>query len=787
MMLLKPDARAQGPQDRGGPDRQGAGQKILPPLELHPPASGGGSAKTGRAVTLVSCPGFHLRLRFLVAVLLVSFAALGGRLWQVQIEQGPAYAAQLLSNRPVRVRLPPLRGEIRDRHGILLAGNRSRYDIEFDLPEMVRGYRERSGGSVPVITYTGRVREMAKILREPDIVQIVEEAVVPRLRKLGLPSDYDREDLARHFRVNGQVPFTFLEDADFVTVAKFSEHDLGLPGVRVAMKPVRHYPYGAMAAHILGYVGDPQELASMPDAGDFQFYDPNVEGKADMELALDGELRGVPGVRLLQRNVKGVIDKELGVKPPYQGSTVHLTLDARIQFIAEQALRAVGRAGAVVVDPNNGEILAMVSVPSFDPNTFVPSIPAAQWNKLTKDTTDPLVNRAISAYPPGSTFKLVTALAGLRRGLAKTCFTCSGGVSYGDHYFQCWRSGGHGQLTLSEAIKVSCNAFFYQYGNAAGIESINSVGAMLGLGLPAGTGLTGEQAGILPGPQWLKYHYPQERWSSAYTANVSIGQGYDLVSPLQLVMAYSAVANGGTSYYPRLVGRVADSEAMALASEQRPRTLAAQPYIRANLSRAPIAPADMEMLRAGLWRVVNEDGGTARRARLAGGIVAGKTGTAQASLHGREDTIAWFVCFAPYEKPKYAVCVMVQGGAHGGSVAAPIAAKILEETLAMDRGAYQPLIAALPPARHRDPFRMIEAVNLESASPRLLLAGDDEPAGPSAAGAAQRADRREFTPPSLKKTKPVAVSALPPPDEIRRAEPVPERKSVFQRLFGSRR
>ena len=716
--------------------------------------------------------------------MMVSFAALGWRLWQVQMIQGPAYSAQLPANRPVSVRVPPLRGEIRDRNGLLLAGNRARYDIEFDMPEMVRGYRERSGGSVPTIRYTGRVHEMAKVLSEPDIVQIVEEAVVPRLLKLGLPADYDHADLARHFRVNGQVPFTFLEDADFPTVAKFCEHDLGLPGVRLAMKPVRYYPYGAMAAHILGYVGDPQDLASVPDVGDFHFYDPNVEGKADIELTLDGELRGVPGVRLLQRNVKGVIDKELRVKPPYQGSTVWLTLDARIQFIAEQALRAVGRAGAVVVDPNNGEILAMVSVPSFDPNTFVPSIPAAQWTSLTKDTTDPLVNRAISAFPPGSTFKVVTALAGLRKGLANASFTCSGGVTYGDHYFQCWRSGGHGRLTLSEAIKVSCNAFFYQYGNAAGIESIDTVGAMLGLGQPAGIGLTGEQAGILPGPEWLKYNYPEERWSSAYTANVSIGQGYDLVSPLQLAMAYSTVANGGTSYYPRLVGRVADSEEMAVANEQRPRTLAAQPYIRANLSRAPIAPADLELLRAGFWRVVNEDGGTARRARLAGGIVAGKTGTAQASLHGREDTIAWFVCFAPYEKPKYAVCVMVQGGAHGGSVAAPIAAKILEETLAMDGGVYQPLIAALPPARHRDPFRMIEAVSVESAVPRQILAGDDEPASPSAA---QRGALPEFTPPSLKKPKPVAVLAKPFAAEVRRAEPVPDRRSFFQRLFGPRR
>ena len=732
-------------------------------------------------------PHYHLRLLFLTAVMLAGFAALGWQLWQVQVVHGAEYTAQLTSNREIRVRLPPVRGEIRDRRGVLLVGNRPSYDLEFYLPEMVRGYRERSGGAVPTVSYPGHVRGMARMLREPDIVQIVNETVVPRLRQLGLRTDYAEADLARHFRVNAEVPFPVLEDVDFPTAAKFSEHDLGLPGVRIAMKPVRQYPYGALAAHTLGYVGEPQEIARQPDADDYHFYDPNVEGKAQIELAMDQELRGTPGVRLLQRNLKGVIDKELGVQPPRQGSTVYLTLDARIQFIAEQALRAVGRAGAVVVDPNNGEILAMVSVPSFDPNTFVPSIPAAQWKSLTKDTTDPLVNRAICAFPPGSTFKVVTALAGLRKGLAKTSFNCSGGVTYGDHYFQCWRGGGHGTLTLSEAVKVSCNAFFYQYGNAAGIDSIDTVGGMLGLGQAANIGLSGEQSGVLPGPEWLKANYPQERWSSAYTANVSIGQGYDLVSPLQLVMAYSAVANGGISYYPRMVKMIADSGERAPDGrpQPQPRVLAARPLIRASLRTAPIAPADLALLRAGFWRVVNEDGGTARRARLAGGIVAGKTGTAQARLHGREDTIAWFVCWAPYEKPQYAVCVMVQGGAHGGSVAAPLAAKILEETLAMDRGTYQPLLVALPPARHRDPFRMIESLTVESAVPRQTVADDDEPAAPSAAVAASRGLRPEFVPPSFKKTPPATARAKPP--TVEPTQPAPARQDFFQRLFGPRR
>ena len=236
-----------------------------------------------------------------------------------------------------------------------------------------------------------------------------------------------------------------------------------------------------------------------------------------------------------------------------------LTIDARIQSIAEEALRAVGRAAAVVVDPNNGAVLAMASVPSFDPNTFIPSIKAKDWDALSKDEAHPLVNRAISTLPPGSTFKLITSLAGLRRNLGAAKFTCTGGVSYGDHYFKCWvaeKHYTHGSLGLTDAIKVSCDAFFYQYGNAAGIQSIDTVGKMLGIGEESGLQLSGEQVGNMPGPEWMQIHHPRERWTQAQTANVSIGQGYTLVSPLQLAMAYAAIANGGTCYYPRLVDKV---------------------------------------------------------------------------------------------------------------------------------------------------------------------------------------------------------------------------------------
>jgi penicillin-binding protein 2 len=690
---------------------------------------------------------------------------LGGllcRLWDIQVLDLNYYTAKLHSSSDVRARIPPVRGDIRDRNGIVLAENRSAFDIELDLPEIVRAYRERHG-EVPTLKYQTTIRQMPKLLSEPDIVKIVNADVVPQLDALGLPAVMDPSELERHFRIDTEVPFVLATNADFKTVAEFSEHDIDLPGVHVVMHPIRQYPFGALAAHVLGYVGDPQQISVLPDARQFAFYEPNVEGKAQIEQAMDQELRGTAGARLLGRNLNGAIDKELGEVPPRPGDSVYLTLDARIQFIAEQALRSVGRAGAVVVDPNTGDILAMASVPSFDPNTFIPNIPPAEWRGLIGDPADPLVNRALAAFPPGSTFKLITALAGLRQGLAKAQFTCTGGVTYGDHYFKCWDTHGHGRLNLNEAIKVSCDAYFYQYGNAAGIDAIDVVGALLGLGQAPDLGLNGEDAGIIPGPDWLQAHTPNERWSSAQTANVSIGQGYDLVSPLQLAMAYCAAANGGVAYYPRLVDKIAAFDGRPLP--QPPPEVPTAPRVRARLADIGVSPADLEIVRNGFWKVVNDDGGTARRARLPGGIVAGKTGTAQAQRHGKKDTIAWFVGFAPYDRPRYVVCVMVQGGEHGGSVAAPIAARILEQTLAMDKGDYQPQLVALPPARLDNPFQMIAAVNLDRPGAPGGGVQETEPGSASEARTSSDAHR------------PVKVVVRPA------ATPPPEHRNFFQRLF----
>jgi penicillin-binding protein 2 len=728
-----------------------------------------------------------LRLQFLGFLMLLGLGALAARLWWVQVARGAEWTARIRGSSEATVRIPSIRGEIRDRNGVPLVQNRASYEVDFYLPEMVKGYRQRYG-QPPITDYRGTISGMPKDLKEPDIVKIVNGGIVPRLDDLDLARDYNASQLQKHYRTNTEVPYTYIKDIDFPTMAKFSEHDVGLPGVDIAIKPVRSYVYGAFAAHLLGYVGAPDDI-NKEDAKKYTFYQGDVDGKSNIEKLMDEYLRGKPGVRHLRRNAKGQIDNVLKEDPPQQGANVFLTLDARIQAIAEEALRAVSRAGAVVVDPNNGNILAMVSVPSFDPNTFIPSIKAKDWKALQKDEGDPLVNRAISALPPGSTFKLVTAFAGLRgtKNLANAKYGCFGGVSYGDHFFRCWvaeKHYTHGTIGLADALKVSCDSFFYQYGNAAGIQSIDVVGKLLGIGEESGLHLSGEQTGNMPGPEWMEIHHPRERWSQAQTANVSIGQGYTLVSPLQLAMAYAAAANGGTCYYPRLVDKVLDQNDTPVVDEQG-KTVNFAPRIRTEL-RNEVSSQDMDLVRRGLWKVVNEDGGTGGRARLKDVAVAGKTGTAQATDRGHEENVAWFACFAPFDHPKYVVAVMVQGASgHGGEVAGPIATRILERTLAQDEGNFDMQVAWLTPAHHPNPLGLIKSVSYAGSN----LGGEDEEGADTSQSdaAVQMADSG-----AQPDVEPEADAA----GQVRRARvaraqpvstPVPERRGFFQRLFGGHR
>ncbi len=724
----------------------------------------------------------RLRIQFLGLLMLLGMTALGLRLWWIQVAHGAEWTAQIRGSSQATVRIPSVRGEIKDRNGLTLVQNRASYEVDFYLPEMVKGYRERFGPP-PLAEHRAIISGMPKDVKEADIIRVVNDGIVPRLNDLDLARDYNSKDLERHYRNDTEVPYSYIKDIDFPTMAKFSEHDVGLPGVDIAIKPVRSYVYGALASHMLGYVGAPDDT-NKEEARKFTFYQGDVDGKSNIEKAMDEYLRGEPGVRHLRRNAKGTIDGVLKEDPPKQGANVFLTIDARIQAITDEALRAVSRAGAVVIDPNNGNVLALASVPSFDPNTFIPSIKKKDWDALRKDEADPLVNRAISALPPGSTFKLITAFAGLRglKNLAGAKYNCGGGVSYGDHFFQCWVASKHythGTIGLADAIKVSCDSFFYQYGNAAGIQSMDVIGKMLGIGEASGLPLSGEQTGNMPGPEWMQIHHPQERWSSAQTANVTIGQGYTLVSPLQLAMAYVAAANGGTCYYPRLIDKVLNQDGTPVLNEQgKPVSFA--PRVRSDLRRE-VSPQDIELVRKGLWKVVNEDGGTGGRARLKDVVVAGKTGTAQATERGHEENVAWFVCFAPFDHPKYVVAVMVQGASgHGGEVAGPIATRILERTLAQDEGNFDMQVAWTAPAHHANPLQLVKSVSYTGGN----LGSEDEEGADSGQGADVQMASDNAAPDV--EQEPDAQGQVSRQPRVARAVPAapPRPRNFFERLFG---
>jgi len=726
-------------------------------------------------------PGF--RILFIAVFVLLCLGGLIARLWWIEVVRGDYYLAKVKGGSQVTVRLPAVRGEIKDRNGIPLVENRASFEVDFYLPDIVRAYRQ-DHGKAPLRDVKFRKKDRYGNLSEVpevDVPEIVNQTIIPKLQQLRLEQDYNADQLQTHYRNEALIPYTYRQDLDFETMARLLENNVGLPGLKAEVKPVRLYPFGALAAHILGYVGAPRDIniqqRTEEDAGKhYDFYQPDMEGKAQIEKAMDTYLRGEPGVRVLQRDAKGqILDTDVQLIPPKKGADVYLTIDARLQYVVENTLRVAGRAACVVVDVNNGDILAMASVPSFDPNHFVPSIEPKEWAKLISDETSPLMNRAINGYVPGSTYKTITALAVERAGIGDRHYECGGGVSYGNTFMKCWifGKGTHGSLDLEGGLKNSCNGYFFQAGNAAGIDKIDEIGHLLGLGQFTGIPLSGESPGILDGPEHLKEVNPQDKWRPGLTANVAIGQGAVLASPLQMALVAATIANGGTCYYPRLVDKVVDADGKVI--EQQPAR------VRSNLlTDAGMTPEEIEHVRHGMWRVVNEDGGTARKGRLMtkGVQAAGKTGTAQVwriDAHGQRvsDNNTLFITFAPYDKPKYAVCVLIQGGKSGGGVPAPVAAKILDEAFAIESGDLKVQLAALEPAVGN--FKFIESIDFNRDVP-AAASNDQETVATVAPASADVSDvPRDTEAPSLREE---------PDNEGRVEKPQPKKRGLLENFFN---
>jgi len=578
------------------------------------------------------------------AVVLVAFAALFARLWFLQVIKGPEMRTSSEQNRIRLVHVPAARGVVYDRYGEILIDNRPSFDVVF-VPEDVRQDRKAV------------LRTLAAYLEYP------EETVFDRLRAPSRRPPYEGIVLDR--------------DLEWNRVVALETHQLELPGVSIRVGPRRYYPFGPLAAHLIGYVGEVSEQELAARGGRSSGLRPgDLIGKANLERAWDAELRGVPGGQQIEVDAMGRRVRVLSEVPDIPGDTLTLTLDRDLQETAEWALG--DHAGAVIaIDPRNGEVLVFASKPAFDPNVFARGIQRAEWRDLVEDPHRPLMNRAVQGtYPPGSTFKIAVAagLLEMAQGKAVGGAHCSGGVPFGNHYFRCWRKGGHGGVNLHEAIVQSCDTFFYLHGQRLGVDGIAEYARRLGLGVLTGIALDHEKAGIIPDTQWKRARFKQA-WFAGETLSVAIGQGYVTATPLQMAHFAATVANGGMRFRPQYVKRIEAPDGTVRAEMQ--------PEI---LSDAGLRPATVAAIKAAMRDVVMSERGTGKRARVAGIEVAGKTGTAQVVTLAQSNKKArasrdhaWFIAFAPVDDPEIALAVLVEhAGGGGGMFAAPVAQKVLE-------------------------------------------------------------------------------------------------------------
>jgi len=579
---------------------------------------------------MVSKKKIQLGLLVVTGVLMVILL----RLVQLQIIDGTMYRQQSENNRLRILSSPAPRGIIYDRNGVALVKNVPFYSVY--------------------------------IMHDP--ARRVDTAALSSL--IG----EDRQDIETRLNRKDNSPFVPIrlkQGLSFQEVARIEARRSDFPGLFIQTDVGRSYPFGKTGAHVIGYLGKMTPV----QAGSPAFSDLPPEtlvGQWGVEALYDKQLRGVAGGRVIEVDALGREHRLVRQEPSVRGKDVVLSIDIRMQQAVEEAFG--DKAGALVaLKVDTGEVLALESLPSFDPNQFTDGISSADWQKLVEDKRKPMMNRALqSQYPPGSTFKIVTAIAGLEEGVITpdTTVNCTGGISYGKWTFGCWKHEGHGNVDLHKAIRESCDVYFYEVGKRLGIDRIYKYAIALGLGKPTGLNLLKERAGLIPSTEWKRVKRGQD-WYLGETFNSSIGQGYVAVTPIQLALMTATVANGGSVLEP---------------------TLIKDPKEVRTKSKIDIKSETLRLVKNGLSAVVNEEGGTAKVAESSIVKIGGKTGTAQVVgktrglLGERYMDHAWFVALAPVDKPEVALSVFVEHGGHGGSAAAPLAKKAIEAYFA-DRAA----------------------------------------------------------------------------------------------------
>ncbi|KUG24263.1 penicillin-binding protein 2 (pbp-2) [hydrocarbon metagenome] len=587
---------------------------------------------------------FKQKFNVVGSVLLIALFLLLVRLGYLQIIKGDEFR-QKSENNSVRFRnLKPLRGLIMDRNRVVLVDNKPSFDVIY-IPN------KNKGNELSI--------EKLKNLYRNNSLELSYDQSVSKTTKPYLPVKLER-------------------NVGMEKIALIETNALDLPGIYIDVSPIRLYLNGEMLAPIIGYTGEISKEDLGKNDGRYTYGD--VLGKHGVEKFFDSYIRGRRGAELVEVNVYGKEIKNLGRIDPVSGCNIVLNIDADLQKATGEALS--GRSGAaVVLDVRDGSILAMFSAPSFDPNLFNSGISYEQWEKLKNNPLCPLSNKAISGqYPPGSTYKLIVAAAALEEGVInpETKIFCNGSFTLGNRTYRCWKKGGHGSVNLHQAIVESCDVYFYTVGKMLGVDKIAEYAKRFGLGGVAGIDLPNEKSGLVPTKDW-KLKRKKSPWLMGETISISIGQGFNLVTPLQLANAFSAFANGGTLWRPRLVKYIETTDGKLYKQ-----------FLPEKEGELKLSPKTVEILNSALWGVVNEPGGTGKNAKLSGVDVCGKTGTSQVlglpeneiarrakRLAAFQKDHALFACYAPLKNPEIAVAVILEHAGGGGAVAAPVARKIL--------------------------------------------------------------------------------------------------------------
>jgi penicillin-binding protein 2 len=599
-----------------------------------------------------------VRLTVLQVGVVVTFAALAISFWFLQIVQHSRFEEMAENNHQRTLALRAPRGVLFDRNGKVLVENRHSFNIS-----IVREHTKDLDRTIRMLAAVAGV----------DVAQV--QQIVDRHR--GEPT----------YR-----PIVVIEDATLAQVAALAARrlDFELPDVVVQEVPTRQYPADALAAHVFGYVGE----ANDSQVGD-GISTGAIVGQSGIERVYNKLLMGEDGAKRVVVNSMGREIRTLEEIQPVEGRRVQLTIDYDLQKAAEEGFRHAGFNGsALIMDPNNGEVLSLVSLPAYDPNDFAAGIDRATWASLNTDALRPLQNRTIQGrYSPGSTFKIVVATAALEEGVVDPDYrvSCPGGASFFGRYFMCHLKGGHGSVDMRTALEKSCNVYFYTLGNMLGVDRIHKWAEKLGMAGLTGIDLPNEQESIIPSTEW-KLKHTGERWYPGETISVSIGQGQVTVTPASLAVMIATVANGGTRVTPHIIRAVDEGGGWKMAA---PAAVA---------DRVAFKPTTLAALHDGLWRVVNANG-TGGRARIVGRDVAGKTGTAQViSNQGRQAARGsgrdlrdhgWFVFFAPRDNPQIAGVIFGEHNEHG-YLGAPIAKHVIETYFAKKEGRPLPTLTPVP-------------------------------------------------------------------------------------------